>query len=192
MQNLRFRRANAEDLGAIMALQDSSFIDNLSPEQRRSGFLSAKFSEQQMAAIAADLGIAVACESGDVVGFVCAFRPSFDHRSPVIARMIEQLDRCSFQGTQLSSYRTFLYGPACVAAAWRGRGVLRGLFATLQKQVAGSFEVGAAFVADDNPYSLRAHVGGLGMSPVGRFEARGKQYTLLAFRVGGSGAGRPA
>lgn len=50
-------------------------------------------------------------------------------------------------------------------------------------EMAGEFEVGVTLVSDDNPHSLQAHIDGLGMDDVARFEHGGRQYHLLAFAV---------
>jgi hypothetical protein len=53
----------------------------------------------------------------------------------------------------------------------------------LLAEMAGEFEVGVTLVSDDNPHSLQAHIDGLGMDDVARFEHGGRQYHLLAFAV---------
>jgi hypothetical protein len=40
-----------------------------------------------------------------------------------------------------------------------------------------------AFVSRSNPYSLNAHIVGLGMTEVGDFELKGNVYVILAFRL---------
>lgn len=84
--------------------------------------------------------------------------------------------------------RVFIYGPVCIDRAYRGRGLLRGLYETLRREVAGRYDIGVAFVADDNPRSLRVHVDGLGMGDVGEFVFWGKQYHILAFHMTGETA----
>jgi predicted GNAT superfamily acetyltransferase len=180
---VEFRRAGADDLAAIAALQSANYIGNLAPEERRQGFLSAEFTAAQIAAIASDLGIIVAVASRDVLGYLCAFRRQFDHRSPVLAAMLETFPVVRFEGRPLSAYESFIYGPVCIDRRYRGRGLLRGLYEALLEEMAGRFEVGVAFVARGNPHSLRAHVRGLGMVEVGEFEVGGNAYVTLAFRV---------
>jgi hypothetical protein len=70
-----------------------------------------------------------------------------------------------------------------VDRAHRGRGVLRGLFRTLLREISTRFDAGVAFVAEDNQRSLAAHVAGLGMQDVGEFEFTGRRYRILAFRA---------
>jgi creatinine amidohydrolase/Fe(II)-dependent formamide hydrolase-like protein len=182
---VEYRRATAEDIPAILEIQAANHISNLPVEERKQGFLSALFTPEQVAELAADLGIMVAVNKNSVLGFLCAFRRDFNHGSPVIAGMLETFDAACFEGERLSAYDVYIYGPVCITAAHRGRGVLKGLYDAQKKDLAGRFDAGVAFVSRDNPHSLRAHVAGLGMTEVGEFEVNGKAYATLAFGVAG-------
>lgn len=183
MSAVTFRRAAPEDFPGILRLQSANYIANLPFEERREGFLSAEFTPGQIAEMAVDPGIIVASNAGSVLGYLCGSRCDFDHGSPVLAKMLESFDRVRYLGRPLRTYKTFNYGPVCIDRSQRGRGLLRGLYQALQREVAGRFEVGVAFVARDNPHSLTAHVDGLGMAEVGEFEVKGSLYVILAFKV---------
>jgi hypothetical protein len=183
MSAIEYRRTKPADYGDILRLQSANYIANLSEEERKTGFLSAEFTPEQTAQIAEDLGTIVAVIDDQIVGFVCAFRNEFETGSPVIAKMLASYDRMIFEGRALSSFRSYIYGPVCIALEFRGRGLLRGLFEAQKNNLAGQFEIGVAFVSRNNPHSLQAHVDGLGMSEVGDFECRGTIYVTLAFRV---------
>ncbi len=187
MQDVEFRRARPQDFSAILEIQSANHVANLSLEERAEGFLSAEFTAEQVAAMAADLGIMVACDFKEsVLGYLCAFRCGFNHQSAVVGKMLEGFASAQFAGRPLDSYETFIYGPVCIARAHRGRGLLRGLYEALQREVAGQFEVGVAFVARNNRHSLRAHVAGLSMTEVGEFEVNGNPYVTLAFKIFGA------
>jgi hypothetical protein len=179
----QFRRAGAGDYASVVRLNAENFIANLSAEERRDGFLSAVFTVDQVAAMAEDLGIMVACDNDEVVGFVCAFRNDFNHGSPVVAKMIESYDRLSFEGRLLNTYKSYAYGPVCIDRAHRRKGLLRGLFEEQKRELAGRFEVGVALIARSNQHSMDAHVAGLGMTDVGSFEVGGNVFATVAFRV---------
>jgi predicted GNAT superfamily acetyltransferase len=180
---VEFRRATNRDYSAILRLQSANYIANLSQEERQEGFLSAEFTPQQVAEMAEDLGTTIAVVGGEVAAFLCAFRREFNTGSPVIAKMLETYDLVQFEGKPLSRYESYLYGPVCIGHEYRRCGLLRGLYEAQLTDLAGQFEVGAAFVARDNPHSLQAHISGLGMTEVGDFEVKGNSYVILAFRV---------
>lgn len=180
---MEFRNARAEDFTGILELQEANFIDTLSPEERKGGYLSARFSLAQIAAIADDLAIVVALEERRVVGYMCASRREFASGSPIVEMMLRSLGPLRFNGKALENTALCIYGPVCIAAAHRGRGVLRRLFARLKQELGGRFEAGAAFIAADNPHSLRAHVDGLGMQRIGEFAVNAKRYAIVAFEL---------
>ena len=183
MGDVSYRRALPGDYAAILNLQSENYIANLSAHERQQGFLSAQFTPEQTAQIAEDLGTIVAVIDNQIGGFVCAFRNEFETGSPVIAKMLESYDRFTFEAQPLCTFKSYIYGPACVAREYRGRGLLRGLYEAQKKDLAGQFEIGIAFVSRSNPHSLQAHVKGLGMTEVGDFECRGNIYVTLAFRL---------
>jgi hypothetical protein len=178
-----FKRARVSDYPAILRLQSANYIGNLTLEERQQGFLSAEFSRQQVAGIAEDLGTMLAVVNGEVAGFLCAFRREFNHGSAVIGAMLDSYDRVEFEGKPLSAFKSYIYGPVCIGRAYRGKGLLGGLFEAQKEDLAGQFDVGVAFVSSDNPHSLRAHVSGLHMTEVGDFKLSGNTYVILAFRL---------
>lgn len=178
-----FRRATAEDFSDILKLQATSFIDNLSTEDLTDGFLSAEFTCPQLGEIANDVALLVASDKGRILGYLCTCSCDYYKQVPLLATMIRSLDSILYLGKPLSSYNLFIYGPVCIDKAYRGRGLLRGLYEVLQGEVSGKFEVGTAFVSKDNSHSLAAHVNGLGMASAGEFDFRGRIYDILAFSI---------
>jgi hypothetical protein len=183
------RRATPDDYAGILELAEANYEGNLSPGERRQGFLSARFTLRQVADVASDLGIVVGIDEGRVAAFVFASRCEFADQPDIVKAMVAEFDRVRFQGRPLSEYGVFVYGPACIGRDHRGRGLLRKLYEGLRREVAGKYDLGTAFIAEGNPHSLKAHVEGLGMSEVGRFTHAGHGYHLLAFPVE---AGKPA
>jgi hypothetical protein len=183
MTTIQYRRAAGTDYPGIVDLNSANFITHLNEEERKEGFLSAQFTEPQIAAMAEDLGIMVALADGGVRGFLCAFRNDFDHGSPVVAKMIESYDCMRFEGRALTSYSSYVYGPVCIERPFRRKGLLRGLYEAQRRDLAGQFEIGVALIARNNPHSLAAHVEGLGMTEAGDFEVNGNIFAAVAFRL---------
>jgi predicted GNAT superfamily acetyltransferase len=183
MSSIVYRRAKPKDYPEILNLQAANFIANLSESERKEGFLSAQFSPEQTAQIAEDLGTTVAVVDGRVAAFLCAFRKEFDTGSPVIVKMLASYDQLTFQGHPLSALNSYIYGPVCIARNYRGRGLLRGLYEAQKRDLREQFEIGVAFVSRNNPHSLSAHVGGLGMIEAGDFSVNDIDYVTLVFRL---------
>lgn len=180
---MRYRPAVPGHLPALLALQKANLFSELSEEARKDGFLSAAFTAGHFETMAREVAVMVADDAGEVRGYVCAGSLAFHRQFPLLAAMIECFDHTSFLGRPLTAQRTFIYGPACVARSHRGKGVLRGLYDALRREVAGGYDAGVAFVAKDNVRSLGAHADGLGLTIAGDFAVGGKQYWILAFHV---------
>ena len=183
MCRIEYRRARPEDYASIIRLQRANYIANLTEAERKEGFLSAEFSLEQVAAIAIDLGIAMVTIGDDVAGCLCAFRREFDHGSPVVAKMLESYEQARFEAKPLSVFNSYIYGPVCIAREYRRRGLLRGLYEFQKKDLSGRFEAGVALVSHNNPHSMQAHIGGLGMTLAGEFKLNGNVFAILAFRL---------
>lgn len=180
---MEIRRASPGDYAGIIELQAANFLAKLTVEEREGGFLSAQFTLPQLVAMANDLGVLVARDADRVVGYVCAHRKDLAPVPPVVEAMVRCCRTASYRGTLLAHARLFAYGPVCIARAHRGRGLLRRLYGAVVAEVTGRFEFGVTLVSQDNRHSLHAHVDGLGMDDVARFEHGGRQYHLLAFAV---------
>ena len=176
-----YRRCLPADLPAIVALQDANLAGGgtASPQ----GFLSARLDAGQFLEIAGDLALIVATQNGELAGYLCAARNELSGRIPLLAAMLAALPGVSFLGRSLASQRSFVYGPVCVAAPWRGKGVLRGMYDALRREIAGDYDAGVLFVAKGNAHSLHAHADGLGMTLVGDFRFDGRSHWILAFPV---------
>lgn len=135
-------------------------------DERRNGegFIVSRMNEAQLTAINRGIGILVAEQENQLAGFVCLMPADVQPRPPVVDAMLATLATQSFAGRALSEQRVFLYGPVCLDAAWRGKGVLKRLYAAVKAHTSHDYDVGALFIDDDNPHSLAAHVQGLGMT----------------------------
>lgn len=181
---MRVTAAGDADLDAILVMQHKYQFSQLNDEQRANGFLSAAFSRQQLQHMSADLGIDIARVNGALAGYLCAFRCSDLPRPPIIESMLDAFADCPFGGRTLDTNRTYIYGPVCIDTAYRGVGIIEALSQSQRQRLARQFDYGAAFVAQDNPRSLRAHTVKLGMVDVGPFQHLGQRYRIVAFNLG--------
>lgn len=178
------RQARPEDYPAILQLQTQNTPANLSDSQKRQGFIVSRMDEAQLASINQGMGILVAVEGQALAGFVCLMPTDAQPHPPVVDAMLDKLAGQSFHGRPLSEQRVFLYGPVCLDAAWRGKGVLKQLYAAVKARTREAFDVGALFVDDSNPHSLAAHVQGLKMTALAPFRCGNQGYQLVVFATG--------
>lgn len=180
---MQIRAATPQDFAGILELQHANLRERLNAEQRREGYLSASFSPAQLAAFAENLGIIVAHAEAGIAGYMCASTKEFDSGSPIVEALVRSLEGLAFGDLPLAQARVCIYGPVCIAAAYRHRGLLQRLFTALKARLAGRFDVGVGFIAAANPHSFEAHTHGLGMVRIGGYEQDGKAFHIVAFAL---------
>ncbi len=172
-----------DDIDGVLALQEANLHANLDEAQRKDGFLSARFSGEQFQAMGREVAVIVARDGADIAGYACGSSLAFNRQFPLLAAMLERWPKLDFLGRRLNAQRTFIYGPVCVHREHRGKGVLRGMYDTFRREIAGDYDAGVLFIAKGNERSLNAHAHGLGMSIVGEFDFEQRAYWILAFPV---------
>ena len=182
---IEFRVFHPNDLPEIARIQDANCVSNLSREQREDGFLSVVFSASQFVAMHREIPMVVADCGHNLGGYMCGCTLASGAGVPLLGRMISLFPRTLYKGRPLDQYPAFIYGPVCVDRAYRGKGVIEGLFGAFLAQLAGRYDVGALFVSLENPRSLNAHIHKLGMRKLCHFSFSGKEYGLLVFEVPG-------
>lgn len=178
-----FRRLASRDLPSLLELQESNLFENLPTEQHKDGFLSARFGAEQFAQMNREAAVVVAEDDGRIVGYACSAGVDFSRQFPILDAMITTFGRLTYLGTTLIDARVCIYGPVCVDRSFRGRGVLRGLISGLKAELAGQFDVAAAFISKANSRSLGAHVDGLGMTVLGDYAFEAGRYWIVAFDI---------
>ena len=151
-----------------MALQTAN-------QPERGGMLSASLPRSRIAEMMRAMPLIVARRSGRVVGFLMTSTRDMNADVPIIRAML-----AAYPGAT----DAYVYGPVCVSAEERGKGVAQAMFAELQRLLPG--REGILFIRRDNPASLRAHEK-MGMHEVADFVFNGNDYVALAY-VGGENA----
>jgi ribosomal protein S18 acetylase RimI-like enzyme len=156
--------AGPPDIDDIVALLQAN-------EAPRGGTITGHFDRQMIVAALADMPVVVARDRGRLAGVLISSSIGASASHPVV-------------GPMLAMYRggpgAYLYGPICIDARDRGRGLAERLFARLKAELPG--REGILFIRSDNTASIRAHRDKLGMEPRGAFTAEGVDYLVLSYR----------
>ena len=180
---IRYRKATPTDFDGILRLQHQNLITTLQEKDLSQGFLMIEFTREQLYMINGELGIFVAVQGKEVIGYLLAESIVFAVGSPLIAHMFSRLKEFTFDNVPLSSRKLFVYGPVCINKQYRGQKILNGLFKVMLTTLQGQYDVGVAFVSKLNPRSLNAHNNKLGMRIADEFDFKGKKYWTLIFAV---------
>jgi predicted N-acetyltransferase YhbS len=180
---IQYRKAIPADFEGILRLQHQNFLTTVKEKDLSQGFLSIEFTREQLHKVNSELGIFVAVQGKAVIGYLIVESVEFAVGSPLIAHMLKRLKDVLFDGVSLSSRCLFVYGPVCIDKQSRGQGILAGMFGIMKELLKSDYDVGIAFVAQDNPRSFQAHTAKLGMRVIDTFEFGGGRYSTLAFKV---------
>ena len=111
-------------------------------------------------------------DDDSAVGFIAVTDP------PTRAQLGLSLE---FNGKPITQQRYALRGLVCIDEAVRGRGVYSAFNAATRAAYRERLDLGALFVAADNPRSLHAATTKLGAKSLAAFEVGSHRYHFLAF-----------
>jgi predicted GNAT superfamily acetyltransferase len=155
-------RATEIDLDGIMELQTAN-------QPERGGTLSASLPRSRIATMMRAMPLIVARDRGSIIAFLMTSTREMNADVPIISAML-----AAYPGAT----DAYVYGPICVGAEERGKGLARAMFAELQRLLPG--REGILFIRRDNPASLRAHAK-MGMREVAGFLFSGNDYVVLSY-----------
>jgi predicted GNAT superfamily acetyltransferase len=116
-----------------------------------------------------DMPLIVARRNGKVVGFLMTTTREMNADLAIVKAMFT-----AYKG----STNAYVYGPICVDASERGKGLAQAMFAELRRLESG--REGILFIRRDNEASIRAHAR-MGMREVGEFQFNGGDFAVLSY-----------
>ncbi|MBO0512508.1 GNAT family N-acetyltransferase [Streptomyces beijiangensis] len=179
-----YRYALAADAQVMADLFAANHHDALTEQERaQQGFVQGALDVDTLRSMAEDRSLLVADDEGRLAGLLGLASPeSMPSPPPPVQAMLDAQDSLRWRGQTLRSTPWLLYGPLVVAAAYRGKGVARGLFTAAREAASVRADVMVAFIELANQASWKVHVDGFGMTPLGEFTLGDRTYGV----VGGS------
>ncbi|WSQ15619.1 GNAT family N-acetyltransferase [Streptomyces sp. NBC_01231] len=176
-----YRHAVAADAPAMAELFAANHHDALTEQERaRQGFVQGGFDADTLRSMAENGSLLVADDDGRLAGLLGLASPeNMPSPPPPVQALLDAQDSLEWEGRPLRSTPFLLYGPVVVAAAYRGKGVARGLFAAALHAASGRAEAMVAFIELANQASWRVHVDGFGMTPLGEFTIGDRAYGVV-------------
>lgn len=159
---LEIDRATEYDLEGILELQAAN-------QPAKGGSLSASMPRSRIVEMMSGMPVIVARRNGRIIGFLMTSERATNTDIPIIQAML-----AAYPGTDT----TYIYGPVCVDAEERGKGLAQAMFAELRRLEPG--REGILFIRRDNKRSLRAHEK-MGMREVADFVFSGVDHAVLSY-----------
>lgn len=155
-------RASQRDLDGIVALQAAN-------QPEHGGTLSANLEYSRIAVMMREMPLIVARRGNRITGYLMTSSRAMNADVPIISAML-----AAYPGTA----DAYVYGPICVSAEERGKGLAQAIFSELRRLEPA--REGILFIRRDNAASLRAHAK-MGMSEVAEFEFRGNKLAVFSY-----------
>lgn len=179
---MEYRRASTdEDFQKIFELQNKNLFNNLSIEEKQSGFLSAAFTISQLKEINKSLCIMTCFDNSKLVGYSCAATVEYYKDVPLIAAMANQFNKISYKDKFISTYSPFISGPACVDKDYRGHGIYHHLINHLTEYLLNLStppDLRVLLVSPANQKSISVQIK-MGLDIVGEFEFEQKKFLII-------------
>lgn len=154
--------ASEANLDGILELQAAN-------QPERGGTLSASLSYSRVAEMMREMPLIVARRDGCITGFLMTSTRAMNADVPIISTML-----AAYAGAA----DAYVYGPICVAAEERGKGLAQAMFSELRRHTPA--REGVLFIRRDNLASLRAHTK-MGMREVADFRFGGNEFAVLSY-----------
>lgn len=155
-------RASETDLDGIVKLQAENQFE-------RGGALSASLPRSRIAEMMLEMPLIVARRGDRITGFLMTSTRAMNANIPIINAML-----AAYPGTP----DAYVYGPICVSAEERGKGLAQAMFAALRRLV--PTREGILFIRRDNSASRSAHAK-MGMREVAGFAIDGNEFAVLSY-----------
>jgi len=99
----------------------------------------------------------IAKRNNKVVGYALAMLKDFAHHTPVLAPMVERINRLDYDGISLKDSKFLIMGQVCIDKSCRGMGIFDKLYLFFKKHYGTDYDFLITEVASRNTRSSRAH-----------------------------------
>ncbi len=174
--------ATSADFAAILALQKLNHLNFLPENARGDGFLTTFLETPKLENLIAQNGLFIAKSGEELAGYVCseAWDLSGERQFHLDVATLFPL---FLRGREIGAGNSRIYGPVCVAAEFRGQGVLAALVEAVRAGYRADFEFILTFIDTKNARSLAAHERKLGFQIVSHLPYDDTKYHVLALAL---------
>lgn len=141
------------DLNQILALQRKNLLGNIPSEEKKTeGFVTVSHTFDILKAMNDACPHIVAKSDGIVIGYALCMHPKFADEIEMLRPMFGEIDAIR---PKIENY--IAMGQICIAKEFRGQGIFRQMYQTMQEAIRPEFKQIITEVDAENTRSLRAH-----------------------------------
>ncbi len=165
------------ELRQILYLQKENLPANLSKEQQqKEGFLTVEHSLELLQAMNDRWPHTLAKVNENVVGYALSMHPDFGKEIDLLLPMFQKLEIIRSHGSKY-----MVMGQICIAKAYRGKGLFRGLYEAMRKNLGSQFTEIITEIDANNQRSLNAHLA-IGFAEILRYRTDTREWVLVALK----------
>jgi ribosomal protein S18 acetylase RimI-like enzyme len=147
---------NQAELESVLALQQANLRKNITQEEADAqGFLMAEYDLTFLETLHAKSPGIIAKDGDTVVGYSLVALPETARHHPLLADLVENIERCIFEGKPVENYA--IVAQLCVSKEYRGQDLVQKLYGGFRDQYVNQYTYCVTDVAQANHRSLKAH-----------------------------------
>lgn len=175
------RKAAHHHIEGVKKLQSRYLYANLNEEERKAGFVTTPFTDQQLEDIVNQDGLFIAEANDQIMGYAFAGNWQYFEQWPIFPYMTSRFPNLKFENWNITTENSFQYGPICIHEDYRGTGLINRLFEEMRTSFVKKYPLSITFINQVNPRSVKAHTTKLGWEIIDEFDFNNNQYFGLAF-----------
>ena len=180
-ENIQLEVAKSNDIGGIAALQELYLVSNLSEKEKESGFVTTRFTTEQLAEIIEQEGLFIAKDDKKIIAYIFGGSWNFFNQWPIFNHMTALFPSLSFLDFDITTTNSFQYGPICIAKEYRGKGLIKLFFEFMRIHMVKKYPLSLTFINKTNIPSTKAHTEKLKWSIISEFQFNNNNYFILAY-----------
>lgn len=174
---IRYKQCDTTaEIEQILCLQQQNLPVSLSKkEMQQQGFLTVAHDLDLLLAMNKACPHTIAKVDDTVIGYALSMHPKFGKHIPVLISMFDEIAKID---NLKMDY--IVMGQICIAKAYRGKGVFRGLYTAMKQFLPKDFTKIITLVDTKNSRSIHAHKA-VGFKELEQYTTNGKTWSLIVF-----------
>ena len=145
-----------EEMKGVLALQQANLRNNITQEEAETqGFLMAEYDLDFLELLNQKSPGIIAKDGEKVVGYSLVALPETARQHPLLADLVQNIERCIFKGKPVENYA--IVAQLCVSKEYRGQDLVQKLYGSFREHYANRYTYCVTDVAQANHRSLKAH-----------------------------------
>lgn len=162
------------ELQKILELQQQNLPKNLTEKELlKDGFLTVEHDFELLKKMNATQPHTIAKNGTAVIGYALSMHPKFAEEIEVLKPMFREIQKVVSKDATI-----MIMGQICIAKAYRGQGIFRGLYQSMQKFIPPRYSKIITEVDVKNIRSMNAHKA-IGFKELKRYFSDGKGWSLI-------------